>query len=243
MSRNKNVSREMQYDGATERIVYPGRLPGKKRNDDYTEYRDSFALRNGEYAYKDWDEENQREFFHVLRIKDPELLTFLDEFDHDEEKDDRHADEATDYAQLRYEAMAEAQDEESSASPLERAEYQMWLCPVSTEKSRPFPMDPARAIIQCLVDQLPPGEKETYDMLFNSSYSEDQIKAFLHLDDNAWWNRTKRLDNDVRRVFRALGYPVPTYEEIELEQARYIKRSGRNPKKIREKLEKQKKEA
>ena len=116
----------------------------------------------------------------------------------------------------------------------------MWLNPVSTEQSRPFPMDPAHAIIQCLVEQLPPAERETYDLLFGSGLSEDQIKEFLHLDDNAWWNRKKRLDNDVRSVFRGLGYQVPAYEEIELEQEPYIRRSGRNPKKIREKVEKQK---
>ena len=70
-----------------------------------------------------------------------------------------------------------------------------------------------------------------------------QFAKLPYLDDNAWWNRKKRLDNDVRSVFRGLGYQVPAYEEIELEQERYIKRSGRNPKKIREKLEKQKKGA
>ena len=36
---------------------------------------------------------------------------------------------------------------------------------------------------------------------------------------------------------------VPAYEEIELEQEPYIRRSGRNPKKIREKVEKQKRGA
>ena len=243
MRRKKFGDQEIQHDGATERIVYARKLWGKKRIDDYTEYRSSFALNNGEYAYQDWDEDNQREFFHVVKIRDPNVFKLLDEADHDEEKDDRHAEEASDYAQLRYEAMAEAQEEEALASPLEKAEYQMWLYPVSEEQSRPFPMDPAHAIIRCLVEQLPPAERETYDLLFNSGLSEDQIKELLHLDDNAWWNRKKRLDNDVRGVFRGLGYQVPAYEEIELEQERYIKRSGRNPKKIREKLEKQKKGA
>lgn len=196
MRRKKFRGQEIQHDGATERIVYARKLWGKKRIDDYTEYRSSFALSNGEYAYQDWDEDNQREFFHVVKIRDPNVFKLLDEADHDEEKDDRHSHEAMDYAQLRYEAMAEAQEEEPSASPVERAEYQMWLYPVSTEQSRPFPMDPAHAIIQCLVEQLPPAERETYDLLFGSGLSEDQIKEFLHLDDNAWWNRKKRLDND-----------------------------------------------
>ena len=243
MGRKKFRGQEIQHDGETERIVYAKRLWGKKRNDDYTEYRSSFAVNNGEYAYQDWDEDNQREFFHVIKIHDPDVFQLLDEADHDEEKDDRHSHEAMDYAQLRYEAMAEAQEEEPSASPVEKAEHQMWLNPVSTEQSRPFPMDPAHAIIQCLVEQLPPAERETYDLLFGSGLSEDQIKEFLHLDDNAWWNRKKRLDNDVRSVFRGLGYQVPAYEEIELEQEPYIRRSGRNPKKIREKVEKQKRGA
>lgn len=123
MRRKKFGDQEIQHDGATERIVYARKLRGKKRNDDYTEYRSSFALNNGEYAYQDWDEDNQREFFHVVKIRDPNVFKLLDEADHDEEKDDRHAEEASDYAQLRYEAMAEAQEEEALASPLEKAEY------------------------------------------------------------------------------------------------------------------------
>ena len=117
MRRKKFGGQEIQHDGATERIVYARKLWGKKRNDDYTEYRSSFALNNGEYAYQDWDEDNQREFFRVVKIRDPNVFKLLDEADHDEEKDDRHAEEASDYAQLRYEAMAEAQEEEALASP------------------------------------------------------------------------------------------------------------------------------
>ena len=117
MRRKKFRGQEIQHDGATERIVYARKLWGKKRIDDYTEYRSSFALSNGEYAYQDWDEDNQREFFHVVKIRDPNVFKLLDEADHDEEKDDRHAEEASDYAQLRYEAMAEAQEEEALASP------------------------------------------------------------------------------------------------------------------------------
>ena len=91
MGRKKFRGQEIQHDGETERIVYAKRLWGKKRNDDYTEYRSSFALNNGEYAYRDWDEDNQREFFHVIKIHDPDVFQLLDESDHDEEKDDRHS--------------------------------------------------------------------------------------------------------------------------------------------------------
>ena len=135
MRRKKFGGQEIQHDGATERIVYARKLWGKKRNDDYTEYRSSFALNNGEYAYQDWDEDNQREFFHVVKIRDPNVFKLLDEADHDEEKDDRHAEEASDYAQLRYEAMAEAQEEEALASPLEKAEYQLFRYKDQAEKA------------------------------------------------------------------------------------------------------------
>lgn len=240
MKKAKKTNQEMV---AKETIVSRGKLPGKKRNSEQTQHRASFMLSDGRYAYEDYDPCTDSCFYHVIDISDEKLKEYLDDTDHDEELYERYAGEAADYAYINHERLKAEDGDYEGMSPLEIMLYRQWTEEMHIEENKQFPVDPRFAIINCAVQQLPPKERLTYELLYNSYYDEKQIKKMLRMDDQAWWNNKKRLDTDMRKILSRFGYDVPTYEEIELEQAPYIKRQGRNVKKIRAKAERKKEPA
>ena len=219
-------------EAVKETIVNGKRLPGKKRENRYTEHRESFQLKDGRYAYRDHDPETNRIFYRVVDVEDPVILHILDESDHAEEMQDRYEAEVTDAAWQAYLRREESDEDENHPSPIDRMMYQQWRRNEGEAINNSFPLDPRIVIIECIVQQLPPKERLAYTLLYDRNYSEKEIKEMLGMSDSAWSNIKNRLETDVRNILTGLGYPVPEGKEKGQSKKMRIEKQGRGTQNI-----------
>ena len=207
MAKHHCRSAPIEYPGATEEFIISERLPARKKKPNrYTPWDGSFALRDGRYAYWDFDSVTKQSFYHVLTIEDAELLACLEYFDQQEEASNRRVGEHSSYISQDYDCSYRA-DGFDSLSDAES--YRQWLRDEDSSTAKPLPLKSEYAVIHSIVQQLPPKERRVFGLLYDSYLSEAEIKKLLQLTHSAWANEKTRFHEKVHRIFTALGYDVP----------------------------------
>ena len=183
-------------------------------------------MRDGRYAYLDYVRQDGKTnvFYHILSIDDEEFLELMDYWDGFEERENRHSAENESYARLNY--FKRVTDD--GADPMDKKLYSEYMAAEQAVDGetvdKPFPRKAECAILDTLIKQLTPADRQVYEFLFNSKMTEVEIKKELELEHSAWTNRKKRFLEKVRAYFVALGYDVPTVEELKQKKAKRVAR-------------------
>lgn len=220
--------RTVSMDGVKEEIVPARKLPKRMKKAGKYSGRQSFLLEDGRYAYRDCDDEGsvhrKPEFYHVLTIEDENLLRYLEGtayFDREEEKSNRREGELLSYAFMNFCKKQEA-DGDYAADPMDKEFFKRYQNEIDHGPGRPFPLKSEYAVIQCAIQQMTPTDRRVYELLYNSSLSDAEIKERCELEHNTWTNEKARFLQKMRSVFEALGYAVPGHcsTKAEAEQKR-----------------------
>ena len=198
-----------EVDGLQEKILWHDKLPSRRRKATiYSLNNWSFRVGENGYAYENDDKENKMTFYHVVDVPDKAVLDYLENCDRNEERENRRRADNESVAYIQYLLKQDNEkgddDKEDVENPMDQYTYEE---PCSY--GRPFPIDARKLIINLLIPELSEGERETYELLFNSNYPEIKIKCMLGLSDSAWTNRKNRLIDKAIRVLKDNGYDVP----------------------------------
>ena len=200
-----------EVDGVKQEIISESDLSKRKVKRWYLG-NDSFMLEDGRYAYRDcnYDVKNKPVFYRVLTIEDDEAARFISgmhAIDQEEGKSYRTYCLHQDYGYENFKLAQEAGDgDDEWMDPIDKEAFSERT--EDTDKSRPFPLRPEYAVIRAVIKQMTPADREVYEMLFDSFYTEAEIKAVLGLEDSAWTNRKNRFMDRMKRIFVRLGYDV-----------------------------------
>lgn len=215
--------RTVSIDGVKEEIVPAWKLPKRKKKAGKYSGRQSFLLEDGRYAYRDCDDDDgvhrKPVFYHVLTIEDENLLYYLEGtayFDSEEEKSNRREGELLSYAYMNSRKKQEV-DGDYTADPMDEEFFKRYQNEIDNGPGRSFPLKSEYAVIQCVVQQMTPTDRRVYELFYNTSLSDAEIKQRFELEHNTWTNEKARFLQKMRGVFAALGYAVPRHFSSETE--------------------------
>lgn len=211
----------IEVGGVKQEIISVSALTKKKNNSWYMG-NDSFMLDNGSYAYRDcnYDVKEKPLFYRVLTIEDDELERFIrgmHAMDREEGKSYRAYCLHQDYGYENYKRRLEEEGNDGEwTDPIDSEEFLSAAEGTDDDKSRPFPRRSVYAVIRTLIKRMTPADRVVYEMLFESYYTEAEIKSILGLGDSAWTNRKNRFLERVKRIFVRLRYDVDMQRGYEL---------------------------
>jgi len=182
---------------------------------------DSFQLKDGRYACKDYDPEKDCEYYVVYEGVPKAVTAALDEFDHKELLNNRYKAE---HESLDFIKDCQLEDDESEdedvSSPLSQKSYNDWFArEMAPDIAGEEPQDPKKEIVHMFIDALPKNDWLLFKLCFDTDMTTAEIMDELHISSKqALSNRKTRFLNKLREVFRAAGYEVPTAKELRAEK-------------------------
>lgn len=178
---------------------------------------DSFQLKDGRYACKDYDPQMDCEYYVVYEGIPAEIVSELDKFDHEELLGERYKAENESLEPIKGRELEEDENEEEGIpSPLSQKSYNDWFArEMAPDIAEEEPQDPAKEIVRMFIAALSKNDWLLFKFCFDSNMTTADIMDELNIPSKqALSNRKARFLDKLREVFRAAGYEVPTAQEL-----------------------------
>ena len=182
--------------------------------------QDSFPMKDGRYAYRDYDPEKDEVFYTVVDNVSSEIMEVLKEEGHDELLDERYKAENEDFSSISGNIFEEQEDEEC-VSPFDRRAYNDWFKrEMAPDIARYENADPRKEIVRMIVQNLSENEQHLFRVEYSSYMTMAEKLEEMNIPTaQAYCNRVTAMENHFRKIFSALGYKPLTPAEIRAEKS------------------------
>jgi hypothetical protein len=100
-------------------------------------------------------------------------------------------------------------DGDYASDPMDEEFFKRYQNEIDNGPGKPLPLKSEYAVIQCVIQQMTPTDRRVYELFYNTSLSDAEIKERFELEHNTWSNEKARFLQKMQSVFAALGYAIP----------------------------------